>query len=534
MGVNGELTKSNTSSTRTNNVQTLVFNKSFGNHNVDAMLGHEYYKSKGGYLAAIAEGGFSPAIEEIDAFAYKKDGSSYTSYYNVEGWFGRAQYNYAERYFASLSYRRDASSRFAKENRWGNFWSIGAAWLINKESFFDVDWVDELKLKASIVQQGNDNIGSYAYIDLYSLSKSSNTQMSPTFSLKGNKDITWETTTNLNVGLEFSLFKSRLTGSLDFYSKKTADLLFWLSLPESQGTRGYYSNIGDIRNNGFELTLTGAIIRTKDIDWTVTANLSHNSTKVLKLPEQKTAQYGGFKDSNPAKNFQYWYREGGPLYNAFLPDYAGVNEQGEALYWVDAAIDGNTTTPGVQPGKNHDYTTTDFTKASYYEQGSLLPKVFGGFSTSFRYKGFDATATFDYQLGGKVYDQMYASLMAPCVSGGDAGSAIHKDIFNAWSPNNTSSNIPRWQYGDDYTAAKSNRFLTSAKYLNFQSFTIGYSLPKGLIPLVANVRFYCVGENLCFWSARKGLDPRYSYDGNGYTGTYSPTRNISGGIQVTF
>ena len=534
VGVNGELTKSNTSSTRTNNVQTLVFNKSFGNHNVDAMLGHEYYKSKGGYLAAIAEGGFSPAIEEIDAFAYKKDGSSYTSYYNVEGWFGRAQYNYAERYFASLSYRRDASSRFAKENRWGNFWSIGAAWLINKESFFDVDWVDELKLKASIGQQGNDNIGSYAYIDLYSLSKSSNTQMSPTFSLKGNKDITWETTTNLNVGLEFSLFKSRLTGSLDFYSKKTADLLFWLSLPESQGTRGYYSNIGDIRNNGFELTLTGAIIRTKDIDWTVTANLSHNSTKVLKLPEQKTAQYGGFKDSNPAKNFQYWYREGGPLYNAFLPDYAGVNEQGEALYWVDAAIDGNTTTPGVQPGKNHDYTTTDFTKASYYEQGSLLPKVFGGFSTSFRYKGFDATATFDYQLGGKVYDQMYASLMAPCVSGGDAGSAIHKDIFNAWSPNNTSSNIPRWQYGDDYTAAKSNRFLTSAKYLNFQSFTIGYSLPKGLIPLVANVRFYCVGENLCFWSARKGLDPRYSYDGNGYTGTYSPTRNISGGIQVTF
>jgi len=498
------------------------------------MLGHEYYKSKGGYLAAIAEGGFSPAIEEIDAFAYKKDGSSYTSYYNVEGWFGRAQYNYAERYFASLSYRRDASSRFAKENRWGNFWSIGAAWLINKESFFDVDWVDELKLKASVGQQGNDNIGSYAYIDLYSLSKSSNTQMSPTFSLKGNKDITWETTTNLNVGLEFSLFKSRLTGSLDFYSKKTADLLFWLSLPESQGTRGYYSNIGDIRNNGFELTLTGAIIRTKDIDWTVTANLSHNSTKVLKLPEQKTAQYGGFKDSNPAKNFQYWYREGGPLYNAFLPDYAGVNEQGEALYWVDAAIDGNTTTPGVQPGKNHDYTTTDFTKASYYEQGSLLPKVFGGFSTSFRYKGFDATATFDYQLGGKVYDQMYATLMAPCVSGGDAGSAIHKDIFNAWSPNNTSSNIPRWQYGDDYTAAKSNRFLTSAKYLNFQSFTIGYSLPKGLIPLVANVRFYCVGENLCFWSARKGLDPRYSYDGNGYTGTYSPTRNISGGIQVTF
>lgn len=474
VGVNGELTKSNTSSTRTNNVQTLVFNKSFGDHNVDAMIGHEYYKSKGGYLASIAEGGFSPSIEEIDAFAY------------------------------------------------------------NKEKFFNVDWVDELKVKASLGQQGNDNIGSYAYIDLYSLSKASNTQMSPSFYLKGNKDITWETTTNLNIGLEFSLFKSRLTGSVDFYSKKTTDLLFWLSLPESQGTRGYYGNIGDIRNNGIELTLTGAIIRTKDIDWTVTANLAHNSTKILKLPEQKTKQYGGFKESNAAKNFQYWYREGGPLYNAFLPEYAGVNEQGEALYWVDAEIDGNNTTPGVQPGKSHDYTTTNVELASYYEQGSLLPKVFGGFSTYFRYKGFDVSATFDYQLGGKVYDQMYAALMTPSVSGSDAGSAIHKDIFNSWSPNNTSSNIPRWQYGDNYTTAKSTRFLTSAKYLNFQSFMVGYTLPKGLIPLVSSVRVYCVGENLCFWSARKGLDPRYSYDGNGYTGTYSPTRNISGGIQVTF
>ncbi|MGM9708596.1 MAG: SusC/RagA family TonB-linked outer membrane protein [Prevotella sp.] len=534
VGVNGELTKSNSSSTRTNNVQTLMFNKSFGKHNVDAMFGHEYYTSKAGYLAAVAEGGFSPDIKEIYAFAYRKDATSYIAQYNVEGWFGRAQYNFDDKYFGSFSYRRDASSRFAKENRWGNFWSLGAAWLVNKESFFNVGWVDELKVKASIGQQGNDAIGDYAFTDLYVLSKASNTLMSPTFYRKGNPEITWETTTNMNIGVEFSLLKRRITGSLDFYTKKTTDLLFWLSLPESQGTRGYYGNIGDIRNSGVELQLTGAIIRTRDIDWSVTANLSHNATKILKLPEQKIQQYGGFKESNEAKNFQYWYRENGPLYNAFLPDYAGVNEKGEALYWVDEAIDGNTTTPGVQPGKNHDYTTTNIEEASYYEQGSLLPKVFGGFSTSFRYKSFDFSATFDYQLGGKVYDQMYATLMAPAVSGNDAGSAIHKDVLKSWTPNNTSSDIPRWQYGDKYTTAKSNRFLTSASYLNFQSFMIGYTLPKGIIPIVSKVRFYCVGENLCFWSARKGLDPRYSYDGNGYTGVYSPTRNISGGIQVTF
>ena len=148
-------------------------------------------------------------------------------------------------------------------------------------------WLDMLKLKFSVGQQGNDNIGSYAYTDLYSLSKADETTMSPVFYRMGNPDITWETTTNINVGIEFSLWKGRLAGNLDVYTKKTSDLLFWLSVPESAGSRGYYGNVGDIRNMGVELALTGAIIRTKDIDWSVSANISHNKTKILKLPESK-------------------------------------------------------------------------------------------------------------------------------------------------------------------------------------------------------------------------------------------------------
>lgn len=533
-GVNGALKKENTSDIRTNNTQTLTFMKSYGKHSVDVLLGHEYYKLTRKYLLGEAEGGFSPSITELNAFANKKNNGSYKLNYNVEGFFGRAQYNYDDKYFASASYRRDASSRFAKDNRWGNFWSIGGAWLINKEAWFEAPFVDELKLKASLGQQGNDNIGDWAYTDLYTLSKASNTLMSPTFYRMGNKDITWETTTNLNIGVEFSLFKHRLSGSFDFYTKKITDLLFWLSIPESQGSRGYYTNIGDMRNTGIEMVLTGVLVSTKDIDWSVTMNMSHNATKILKLPAQKTEQYGGFSASNDSKTYGYWYREGGPMYNAFLPSYAGVNENGEALYWVDEKIDGNATTTGVQPGKSKDYTTTSFNKASYYEQGSLLPKVFGGLSTNFRFKRFDLSATFDYQLGGKVYDLQYSSLMSPCPAAGDAGRAIHKDYINSWSPENKSSNIPRWQFGDKYTAAKSDRFLTSARYFNFQSFTVGYTFPKGIIPMISNIRIYCAGENLCFWSARKGLDPRFSYEGSGYTGNYSPTRNITGGIQVTF
>ena len=528
--VKGELGKASSESWRQNHVQTLTYFDNFGKHNVTLMLGHEYYKINTTYLSATAEGGFSPSILQISAFAKKKDSSGYESGYNVEGYFGNAQYNYDNKYFGSFSYRRDASSRFAKENRWGSFWSVGAAWLINKEAWFNAPWVDELKLKASIGQQGNDNIRPWAYTDVYTLSQVSDTEMSASFALLGNKNITWETTTNFNIGTEFSFFKGRLSGSFDFYTKKTTDLLFWLNVPESQGTRGYYNNIGDIRNTGVELTLTGHIFRTKDFDWSVTANLAHNKTKILKLDSSKKNQYGGFYEKSAMDYTLYWYKEGGPLYNGYLHKYAGVNEKGEALYWVDEDVSENEITG--HPGKKLSYTTTNASKASMYETGSLLPKVSGGLSTTVSYKGFDASLSFDFQIGGKVYDMKYAALMNPMTENSSGGAAIHKDYLKSWSTNNTSSNLPRWQFGDD-NGQVSDRFLTNAGYFNFQSFTLGYTLPKNLVPYFSKIRVYCSGENLGFISARKGLDPRFSYDG--VTGTsYSPTRNISGGIQLTF
>lgn len=526
--VNGELQKESTESWRQNHTQTLTYYQDFGKHSVTVLLGHEYYKTNTRYLSATGQGGFTPSIQELAAFAKKLDSNSYRTAYNVEGYFGNAQYSYDDKYFGSFSYRRDASSRFAKDHRWGNFWSIGGAWLISKESWFKAPWVDELKIKASIGQQGNDNIGNWAYIDLYTLSKTSDTSMAASFARMGNKNITWETTTNLNIGTEFSFFNRRLSGTIDFYSKKTTDLLFWLSIPESAGSRGYYGNVGDIRNNGIEVTLTGSIIRTKDLDWSVTANIAHNSTKILKLPESKIADNGGFNETSKLETTQYWYRVGGPLYNGYMPKYAGVNEKGEATYWVDEDAGGGNH------GTKYSYTTTNPNSASKYETGSLLPKAFGGFSTTVVYKGFDFTASFDYQIGGKVYDSRYASLMSPCDNSSAAGSAIHKDYLKSWSPNNTSSNIPRWQYGDNYTTAQSDRFLTNASYFNFQSFTVGYSIPTQHIPFFSKIRVYCSGENLGFISARKGLDPRYSYDGGTTLNAYSPVRNISGGIQLTF
>jgi TonB-linked SusC/RagA family outer membrane protein len=525
VGVNGELAKSVNTTIRTNNIQSLTYMKNFGDHHVNVMAGHEYYNTVTKYLDAIAQGGFSPDIPEINAFAKPTDSHSYTTQYNVEGFFSSAQYDYSDKYFLSLSYRRDASSYFAIKHRWGNFWSVGGAWLMSKESFLDnFSWINMLKLKASIGQQGNDNIGSWAYTDLYSLSKASDVAMSPSFNRLGNPDITWETTTNFNVGVEFGLWNNRLTGNVDVYNKKTTDLLFWLSIPESAGTRGYYGNVGDIRNTGIEVALTGALVRTKDFDVTLSANMSHNTTKILSLPETKITDNGGFTESS------MWYEVGGPLYNSFRPKYAGVNAEGMATYWVDDNLAGSTS----RPGKEYSRTTTNVNNASRYALGSILPKVFGGFNVSLRIYDFDATVTFDYQLGGRIYDSRYQNLMAPSQDPSDAGSNFHVDYAKAWSPNNTESNIPRWQYGDQYSAASSDRFLVNASYLNFQSFTVGYTLPKNLIKGISKLRIYVVGENMGFFSARKGLDPRYSFTSNSSVNVYSPVRNISGGVQLTF
>lgn len=495
------------------------------------MLGHEYYDTKTTYLYAYGQGLFSQEIPEINASASKVSSNSYTSEYNVEGYFGSIQYNYGEKYFLSGSYRRDASSRFAKENRWGNFWSAGAAWLINKESFFDVPWVNELKLKLSIGQQGNDNVGDFAYVNTYSLSASSSSSMSAAFRMMGNPEISWETTNNLNVGLEFSLFNQRLSGSIDFYNKKTTDLLFWLNIPESAGTRGYYDNIGDIRNRGVELTLQGSIIRTRNIDWSLQFNIAHNKDEILSLPASKVGLLGGYSAD------WKWYKVGGSIYNYMLPEYAGMDEKGQALYWVDAdMVDPSTGASATnRPAKNHSYTTTDPNSASRYEQGSSLPKAYGGFGTTLTAYGFDLSMTFDYQIGGQVYDARYMSLMSN-LTGSAGGTALHVDALKAWTPNNTSSDIPRMQYMDQYTAARSNRFMTSASYLNFQSFTVGYTLPKSWLSNlgIEKLRVYASGENLCFWSARKGLDPRYSFNENTSVNVYSPVRTVTGGIQLTF
>lgn len=507
--------------------QLLTWNHTFGGkHEVDILAGHENYWQISSVLYASKTNMFDPTNEELNGAVTDGSMGSYTTKYNNEGWLFRGQYNYNEKYFASLSYRRDASSRFAPDKRWGNFWSAGAAWIISKESFFKAGWVDLLKLKVSYGEQGNDNIGNFLYTNTYNIVNGVGNPAAVPY-IYGNPDLTWEKNGNLNYGIEFDLFNSRLSGSIEGFYRKTTDMLFWFTLPPSLGWTGYYANIGDMTNNGIEIDLNGILYQSRNISWSLNFNLTWYKNKLAYMPEaRKTLEVEGYRGYESGN---YFFGEGLPLYTFEMPRYAYPDpETGEALYYKKViGPDGNPT------GELE--TTAKYSEADYFLCGSALPKVYGGFGTTFTAYGFDLSVDFNYSLGGKIYDSSYAQYMTPPTSD-QRGQALHADLLNSWSAENTGSDIPRLQFNDTYTAATSDRFLTSANYLNLRNINLGYSLPQKVINKIklTKLRFYLQCENVWYWSARKGLDPRQSITGSNTNTYYSPIRTISGGLTVTF
>ena len=521
----GTISKYHTRDIAYNLQQILNYNETFGKHNVGLMVGHEYYQKKYYYLSGTKSKLFSYDNEELGGAVVDGAGAhSYIDDYNSEGYFMRAQYDYAGRYFVSGSYRRDASSRFHPDHRWGNFWSVGAAWLLNQENWFDAPWVNMLKLKASYGSQGNDNIGNYLYTDTYSI-ENNNGEIAVLFGQKGNPNITWETNTNLNIGTEFGFWNNRLSGSVDFFNRKTSDMLFAFSVPSSLGYSSYYANVGDMVNRGVEVELNADLIRTKNVLWSFNLNLTHVKNEVTYLaPEHKSTTVEGYKGYIDGS---YFVGEGLPLYTYYLRSYAGVDpETGVSLWYKDVKGD---------DGKITRTKTSDYTSATRYLHDSAIPSVYGGFSTSVSAYGVDFSISFNYQIGGKVYDSGYASFMSSPY-GTTVGTNYHKDILKAWTPENKGSDIPRLQYGDQYTTSVSDRFLTDASYLNISNINVGYTLPSKITQKfgVQKLRVYLACDNVVYWSKRQGLDPRYSFTGATNFSNYSPIRTISGGVTVQF
>jgi len=536
--LNGQVSKEHDRYWSYNYQQRVNWKHLFGKHDVELMAGHEYYRLRDYTLHYYKNNQYSPENDELAGAVVAGTGSSYRGDYNTESWLGRAMYNYDERYFAQASIVYQGSSRFAKENRWGTFWSVGGGWLINKEKWFNASWVDELKLKASYGENGNDQIGNYRYINYYNIVNSNDNAALVPASL-GNPEISWEKNGKFNVGIDFSLWNGRLTGGIEYYSNKTKDMLSYFTLPESFGYGGYYANIGDMRNNGVEIQLNGDIIRKRDFNWSAYVNLTSNHNEVTRLPEERKTQWTGDYQHKGYRSGNFFYTEGESRYSYYTRSYAGVDpETGESLWYKynykqKADGTGNEKDGNGNPIVESIGTTKVYSEADYFMVGDVLPDVYGGFGTSVSWKGIDFSVDFQYQLGGKVYDSQYAQLMG---LGSSGGYGLHVDMLDAWSSANKSSDIPRIQFGDTYMNGASDRFLTSASYLSLQNITLGYTLPKKITTKIGiqKVRLYAVADNVWVWSKRQGLDPRLSITGSDGQGYYSPIRTISGGITVTF
>ena len=522
----GYVYKYNSSIFTQNYQQLLKYNKRFGKHNVSLLAGHESYKSNTDYLYADRKNMFSYwGNQELNGATTYLSNGGYKVDYNTEGWIFRGLYDFDGKYFGQVSYRRDASSRFHPDHRWGNFYSFGGAWIITKEEWMkDVKWLNELKLKASFGQNGNDNIGDFLYTDLYNINKGDGNDITLTLSSIGNEDITWETITNINLGVEFQMFNNRLRGSVEYFYRKTTDMLSWVTVPLELGYSGSYYNVGDMSNKGIEMELSGEPIVTKNFRWTVGANLTAYKNEVLKLNDSNKFNT---LDGHPGyTSGSYFYGEGLPMYTWRLRKYAGVNENGESM-WYKHADDGSLTT------------TTDPTSITldkdFFDCGTALPDFYGGFNTGISAYGIDLNVSFAYSVGGKVMDWTYMQLMQNPQSG-LTGMAMHQDLLNAWSADNTTSNVPRLCYNDQYANYTSDRFLTDGSWLALQNITLGYNLPKKWMNSLGinGIHIAVSGENLTYWSKRKGLDPRLNASGSISATKYAPARTITGSISVKF
>ena len=519
VGGRGEQTMSRYTALNAN--QLLTWTPTFGDHSLNVLIGHETKSDQSYSLYGHMTNFVNKDVPDFANATVYQDLTSSTAEYFLEGFFGRAEYNYADRYLLSASYRVDGSSRFAPEKRWGSFWSVGASWNAKNEEFLrSSSWVNALRFKASYGTQGNDAIGlNRVYENLYRIDRVDG-EASLTQTLRKAPDVTWEKSNNFNVGIEGRLW-DRFSFGVEYFIKETKDMIYYRPLPVSQGApTSQLVNDMDMMNTGIEFDLSLDLIKGRNFSWNVALNGTHYKNKITKLPSdypEEGKQIGS-----------YWRELGGSLYNYYMYEWAGVDpETGHALYnkyKVDEATG--------KPTDEFEKTVTSTSEATYRKTGKTpIPDLYGGFSTTLHFYGFDFSANFAYQLGGWTNDSVYQGLM----TAGRAGNNWSRDIFNRWTPTNTGSQIPRVQMNDQTANESSTRWLTSSSYLSIRNVTLGYTIPKNLTAKVGleGVRIYVTADNLWYISARRGMDVRKSFDGSNGN-TYSALRTISGGISLTF
>ncbi len=495
--------------------QLLTWNRTFGLHNIDILLGHEWYAYKYNYLQA-GKSNLVDGILELRPGTSLQAADSYQIDYRINSFLSRFNYNYDDRYYLSASLRSDASSRFHKDHHTGIFWSLGANWRVSKEAFMkDVDWIHNLSVKVSYGEQGNDNLGTYyAWQSLYNLEYANGNNIGAIIASLENREVTWEKNSNLNAGFEAALWGGRLRIDFEYFYKKTTDMLLNYPMALSTGFDGYYDNVGNMRNTGFELNIGATPIRTNDFEWNVNVMLNKTNNKVLKLTNESPEIISGIRV----------IKEGMPIYTYYMSKSAGVDPAtGAQLYWAyDKDEAGNITREYV----TDDYSTA--TKCKYY-QGSRIPKLYGSIGTDLSWKGLSLSILTTYSLGGKIYDGLYESGMDLWY----ISSTWHKNQMRRWQKPGDITDVPRVEIAQTYAA--NDRFLIDASYFAIKNITLAYSLPKAWMNKIGidAIKVFASADNVALFTHLNGMDPQYNFTG-GTNYDYSPNKTYTIGLEVNF
>lgn len=514
-------TTNNTTSYNLN--QLLSYTKPIGDHNINVLLGHENYNWKFSTVDGFKQGMVAAGNYELDNFTTINTLGSRTDRYRTEGYFTRLSYDFKEKYILSASYRRDGSSRFSPDKRWGDFWALGGAWRLDNESFMSAaSAVDLLKLRVSFGESGNDGVNDangdpdyYPWMALYNLGANNADEPGLIQAKLPGEDLLWETNRSLDIGVDYSLFENRINGSIEFFNRQSTNLLFAVPLPLSSGLQSKFENVGTMYNRGIEFHIAADILRKGDFTWNIDLNGTTLKNKITKLPQKEIV------------DGQHKREVGSSIYDFWLRDWYGVNpENGAGLYRANQWLPANTFVL-----ENGDTVTTSQNNARFHYAGTAIPDVYGGVTNTFTYKNFTLSFLMTYQLGGYVYDGVYASLMAT----GTYGAAIHKDALKRWQKPGDVTDVPRMDDGQrTIFGAASDRWLTKASYLTLRTANLTYNIPSAYAAKVGlqTARVFLSGENLALFSARKGMNVTQNFGGT-TTNVFSPNRIYTIGLNVT-
>lgn len=492
--------------------QMLKYQQNFGKHDVSGFVAYEYSDYNYSSLSATGKG-ITPGTEILGNASSPREIGGTKNEYSFQSGILQGTYSYDSRYNFQASYRLDGSSRFGADRRYGSFYSGSAAWNIHNESFFNVKAIDFLRLKASYGLVGNVPSSLYASYDIFKLDGQYNGTPAAYADVLENPNLSWEKSKDSNIGLEIGLF-NRVTFNADYYYKNTDGLLYFVQLPSTAGYRGYWDNIGAIRNKGIEFAV-GVDVFSKEspFQWHVDFNISSNNNRIKELKD-------GLEQ--PAGNKRY--AEGRDIDSYYMRKWAGVDAaNGDPLWYKKDAKTGEETT------------TNSYNAATLQFVGTSTPKYQGGFASSMRYKNFSLNASFSYLKGAYAYNMGREYFDA------DGAYPTYNQVklingWSRWTPENTNATHPAPNYnGGNNSNKTSSRYLEDASFLRLRNVTLGYQLPTTVAERLKlkNLNVFVSGDNLWISTKFSALDPEAALQGDAIS-QYPAPKRFTVGVNVSF